>query len=189
MRRAPGKSRKRRKKAFFLGYPQICLNPHLLNPHLRHCPNIVYPTPFVTLTCAAVGAARVPSTEMAIVSTRCYNPPVHWTPGECPSIHLQYRVENTSTCYRAPKWPKFPRKIPKQCPRPKILDSQNIPPKIPRKYRKKYPEKTQKCVFWVFFWYFGGVFLGFQNFGPGGIFSVFFVEIPGRATLGLSGRS
>ena len=29
-------SRKRRKKAFFLRYPQICLNPLLLNPHLRH---------------------------------------------------------------------------------------------------------------------------------------------------------
>ena len=36
VRRAPGKSRKRRKRAFFLRYPQICLNPHLLNPHLRH---------------------------------------------------------------------------------------------------------------------------------------------------------
>ena len=36
VRRAPGKSRKRRKKAFFLRYPRICLNPHLLNPHLRH---------------------------------------------------------------------------------------------------------------------------------------------------------
>ena len=36
VRRAPGKSRKRRKKAFFLRYPQICSNPHLLNPHLRH---------------------------------------------------------------------------------------------------------------------------------------------------------
>ena len=36
VQRAPGKSRKRRKKAFFLRYPQICLNPHLLNPHLRH---------------------------------------------------------------------------------------------------------------------------------------------------------
>ena len=35
-RRAPGKSRKRRKKAFFLRYPGISLNPHLLNPHLRH---------------------------------------------------------------------------------------------------------------------------------------------------------
>ena len=36
VRRAPGKSRKRRKKALFLRYPQICLSPHLLNPHLRH---------------------------------------------------------------------------------------------------------------------------------------------------------
>ena len=35
-RTAPEKSRKRRKKAFFLRYPRICLNPHLLNPHLRH---------------------------------------------------------------------------------------------------------------------------------------------------------
>ena len=26
----------RRKKAFFLRYPRISLNPHLLNPHLRH---------------------------------------------------------------------------------------------------------------------------------------------------------
>ena len=26
--------------------------------------------------------------------------------------------------------------------------------------------------------YFWGILLGFQNFGPGGIFSVFFVEIP-----------
>ena len=31
--------RKRRKKAFFLRYPQICLSPHLLNPHLRHSNN------------------------------------------------------------------------------------------------------------------------------------------------------
>ena len=29
VRTAPGKSRKRRKKAFFLRYPRICLNPHL----------------------------------------------------------------------------------------------------------------------------------------------------------------
>ena len=31
-RRAPGKSRKRRKKAFFLRYPRICLNPPSLKP-------------------------------------------------------------------------------------------------------------------------------------------------------------
>ena len=36
VRRAPGKWGYLRKKAFFLRYPQICLNPHLLNPHLRH---------------------------------------------------------------------------------------------------------------------------------------------------------
>ena len=35
VRRAPGKSRKRRKKPFFLGYPRICLNPPLLNPHVQ----------------------------------------------------------------------------------------------------------------------------------------------------------
>ena len=43
--RAPWKSRKRRKKAFFLRYPQISLNPHLLNPHLRHF-NILSKTVF-----------------------------------------------------------------------------------------------------------------------------------------------
>ena len=31
--------------------------------------------------------------------------------------------------------------------------------------------------------------LGAQNFGPGGIFSVFFVEIPGRAISGLCSKS
>ena len=34
VRRAPGKSRKRRKKAFFLRYPQMCLNPHPVLPFL-----------------------------------------------------------------------------------------------------------------------------------------------------------
>ena len=38
VRRAPGKSRKRRKKAFFLRYPWICSTPHLLNPHLLSGP-------------------------------------------------------------------------------------------------------------------------------------------------------
>ena len=35
-RTTPGKSGKRRKKAFFLRNLQISLNPHFLNPHLRH---------------------------------------------------------------------------------------------------------------------------------------------------------
>ena len=39
VRRAAEKSRKRRKKAFFLRYPQIRLNPHLLNPYLWHSKN------------------------------------------------------------------------------------------------------------------------------------------------------
>ena len=36
-RTAPGKRRKRKKKAFCLRYPLICFKPpHLFNPHLRH---------------------------------------------------------------------------------------------------------------------------------------------------------
>ena len=41
-RRAVGKSRKRKKKAFFPRYPRICLNPYLLNPHLRHSHSITH---------------------------------------------------------------------------------------------------------------------------------------------------
>ena len=37
-------------------------------------------------------------------------------------------------------------------------------PKIPRKYPQNTP-KYQKCPFWIFFRYFRGIFLGFQNFG------------------------
>ena len=47
-RRAPGKSRKREKKAFFLRYPRISLNPHLLNPHLWHSDFFVFGTLSVT---------------------------------------------------------------------------------------------------------------------------------------------
>ena len=36
IQKTPGESRKRRKRALFLRYPWICLNAHLLNPHLRH---------------------------------------------------------------------------------------------------------------------------------------------------------
>ena len=35
-REGAGEENHRRKKAFFLRYPQIFLNPRLLNPHLRH---------------------------------------------------------------------------------------------------------------------------------------------------------
>ena len=103
-------------------------------------------------------------------------------------------VENAPTCYRAPKWPdpEFPQKIPKKnTPRPEILDSQNLPPKYPEN-TEKIPQNTKNARFWYFFGIFsvfGGIFLGFQNFCPRGIFSVFFVEIPGRAISGLCSRS
>ena len=100
-----------------------------------------------------------------------------------------FGLENAPTCYRAPKWPdpEFPRKIPKKYPRPEILDSQNLAPKYPEN-TKKYPRNTKKCAFWLFFGIFG-VFLGAPEFRPGGLFSVFFVEIPGRAISGLCSRS
>ena len=99
-------------------------------------------------------------------------------------------VENAPACYRAPTWPdRISMKNTKQnTPRPEILDSQSLPPKYP-KNTEKIPRKYPKYVFLVFSRYFGGIFLGFQNFGPNGIFSAFFVEIPGRAILGLCSRS
>ena len=65
------------------------------------------------------------------------------------------------------------------------------PKKIPQKYRKN----TKNAYFWhfvgifsVFSGYFGGKFWS-PEFRAGGIFSVFFVEIPGRAISGLCSRS
>ena len=61
-------------------------------------------------------------------------------------------------------------------------------PKNP-KNTEKIPPKYQNDHFWYFFGIFGGIFLGFQNFGQGGIFSVFFVESPGWAISGLCSSS
>ena len=100
-------------------------------------------------------------------------------------------LENGPTCYRAPKWPdpEFPRKMPKKYPPARHSGLPEFTPKIPRKYQKIPPE-YQKCAFLVlFFRYFLGIFLGFQNFGPRGIFLVFFMEIPERAISGLCSRS
>ena len=101
------------------------------------------------------------------------------------------RFENAPTCYRAPKWPdpEFPRKMPKKIPPgPKFWTPRIYPqntPKIP----KKYPENTENAYFGIFS-VFLGYFLGVPEFRPaGGIFSVFFVEIPGRAISGLCSRS
>ena len=79
-RTTPGKSRKRRKRAFFLRYPQICLNPHLLNPHLRHS-NFFSPSPFgfrqFTSSCrhdtasSPVAKLNLPSVQACDVGSTC----------------------------------------------------------------------------------------------------------------------
>ena len=99
-------------------------------------------------------------------------------------------IENAPACYRDPRWPdpEFPRKIPKKYPPGLKFWTPGIYPQNTPKIPKKYP-KIQKMSVLVFFRYFRGIFFGFQNFGPGGIFSVFFVEIPGRAISGLCSRS
>ena len=62
---------------------------------------------------------------------------------------------------------------------------------------KKIPQKYQKNTKNAHFWYFGAFFRYFRgilgvnsgSFGPRGIFSVFFMEIPGRAISELCSRS
>ena len=77
VRRAPGKSRKRRKKAFFLRYPQICLNPHLLNPHLRH-PNSLVSRDIPNFSAPAPSRGRPPPHR------GCPDPTVWvWVPFSC----------------------------------------------------------------------------------------------------------
>ena len=105
-----------------------------------------------------------------------------------PPIHLKLRTPRPATEPRIGPSRNFHEKYRKNTPRPEILDSRIYPkntPKIPKKYRKN----TKIRIFSVFFRYFRGIFLGFQNFGPGGIFLVFFVEIPARAISGLCSRS
>ena len=59
-------------------------------------------------------------------------------------------------------------------------------PRIPRKYGKNIPKTAQTPILFSF-WCLWGI-SGFQNFGLGGIFSVFLVEIPERAISGLCSR-
>ena len=81
---------------------------------------------------------------------------------------------STKNTEKIPPGPKF--RTPKIYP-------QNTP-KIPKK-----PSEYQKNAFGVFLRYFGGIFLGFQNLGPGGIFPVFFREIPvGPSRGSVAGR-
>ena len=94
--------------------------------------------------------------------------------------------ENAPTCYRAPRWPdpEFPQKILKKIPpglkfwtlRKYPQNTLELPKNIPPKY-KKMPVSGILGVF-------RGIFSGFQNFGPEGIFSVLSVEIAGLPSRG-----
>ena len=133
---------------------------------------------------------------MVIMGTNCQLGLEHIADGRAKSrlpSWLNFLLQNL----RTPRPATEPRNCPtrnfhekyrKNTPRPEILDSQNLPPKCPEN-TEKIPPKYQKCTFLVFSRYFWGIFLGFQNFGPRGIFLVFFVEIPGRAISGLCSRS
>ena len=86
VRRAPGKSRKRRKKVFFLRYPQICLNPHLLNPHLRH--------PKVSHFTAKFGPP--PPQKLLLWSSKVL--PNHFEKGPFPAIFMINNSNQSQSC-------------------------------------------------------------------------------------------
>ena len=66
----------------------------------------------------------------------------------------------------------FHEKYRKNTPQPEILDSQNITPKYPEN-TEKIPPKYQKCVFLVFFQYFGVFCWGSRISAWGVIFRYF----------------
>ena len=79
-------------------------------------------------------------------------------------------------------------------------NTEKIPPGPNSGTPRKYPQNTPKMtklrifgilggIFWVFSGYFGGKFWESRISGRVFFFSVFFVEIPGRATSGLCSRS
>ena len=78
---------------------------------------------------------------------------------------------------RVPREPCFenaprPATEPRDCPTRNFQEK--MPKKIPlgpkfwnpKKKPQKYPQNTKNAHFLVFSRYFGGIFLGFQNFGP-----------------------
>ena len=97
-----------------------------------------------------------------------------------------FPVENAPTCNRALRWPdqEFQRKIPQKYPGLKFW-TPRISPQNTQNYRKIPPKYRKNALLGVFS-EFGGFFLGFQNFGPGLIFSAFFVEFrvgPSRGSV------
>ena len=99
-------------------------------------------------------------------------------------------VNNAPTCYRAPRWPDHGISA---------KNAQKIPPGRnsgnPRKCSENTPKIPKMGIFGILgvffgdFWGILGVNSGSQNFGPGGIFWVFSMEVPGRAISGLCSRS
>ena len=98
--------------------------------------------------------------------------------GEVPILFL--RTPRPATEPRNGPTRNFHEKYRKNTPRPEILDSQNF-----AQNTLKIPKNAHFGIFSVFL----GYFLGVPEFRPGGYFSVFFVEIPGRAISGLCSKS
>ena len=84
-----GKSRKRRKKAFFIRYPQICLNPHLLNPHLRHFEKMPIS--------GKLRSADVPPQRVGGVSGRNFR--IDWGPRSGQATSACFPLPRPSVCF------------------------------------------------------------------------------------------
>ena len=103
-------------------------------------------------------------------------------------FNLALRTPRPGTEPRDGPTQNFHEKCRKSTLGPQILDSQKLPPKYPEN-TKKYPQNTKNARFGYFFRYFGVFSWDSRISAPGGIFSAFFVEIPGRAISGLCSRS
>ena len=86
------------KKAFFLRYPLICLNPHLLNSHLRHS----------TVEPPAKDSGRIFSDSLRVsaqeselqAKSRSYRPKVRNTAGQTPRIRTEPPRKGTRMGFR-----------------------------------------------------------------------------------------
>ena len=83
---------------------------------------------------------------------------------------------NASTCCTAPRWPdpEFPRKIPKNTLRAKILEPQENTPEIPKKNTQNGRFRYVGSIFLGIFGAVWGECLGVENFRLWGYFGFFF---------------
>ena len=101
-----------------------------------------------------------------------------WNGGDGRNYLPCYTIENAPKCYRTPRCrdPEFPRKNTEKIhPGPNCWTPRIYPPKYPENTEKRH-QNTKNApfrYFLMFSGYFRGIFLGFRNFGLGGIFSVF----------------